>query len=301
MSSVLKRFENLSGHIYVDGGFRRSAGTEQIEVIEPATESVIGTIAAATPAEIDQVVTQANATQKSWAEMSALDRAHALHKTADEIEKRTAELAEALTREMGKPYKESLDEVAWSVHSLRYSAEIGRSETGRVMGPAVAGQFHYTLKQPLGTAVLILPFNYPMVLLAWEAGAALAAGNAVVVKPSEYTTITTMLFAEAFSHLPAGLFQVVSGAGEVGRRLVEHPDTHVVAFTGSVPVGRSVASTCGDMMKRCLIENSGNDPVPGHAVRASGRGRAGGGLFGFHELRADLRLRRALLRPRIDP
>ena len=183
-----------------------------------------------------------------------------LHKVADEMEKRTAELAEALTREMGKPYKESVDEVGWSVHSIRYSAEIARSEMGRVMGPAVEGQFHYTLKQPLGTAVLILPFNYPMVLLAWEAGAALATGNAVVVKPSEYTTITTMLFAEAFSPLPSGLFQVLSGAGEVGRRLVEHPDTHVVAFTGSVPVGRTVSSTCGGLMKRCLIENSGNDP-----------------------------------------
>jgi len=99
-----------------------------------------------------------------------------------------------------------------------------------------------------------------MVLLAWEAGAALAAGNAVIVKPSEYTTLTTMLFAEAFSPLPAGLFQVVSGGASVGSHLVAHPDTHVVAFTGSVPVGRQVSKTCGELMKRCLIETSGNDP-----------------------------------------
>lgn len=260
MSNVLKRFRDLSGHAYVDGAFRRSEGTDGFDVVEPATEAAIGSVTNVSAREIDEAVRRANDIQKRWAGLSALDRAHALHKVADEIENRSAELAEALTREMGKPHKESLDEVAWSVHSLRYSAEIGRNEMGRVMGPATEGQFHYTLKQPLGTAVLILPFNYPMVLLAWEAGAALAAGNAVVVKPSEYTTLTTMLFAEAFSPLPAGLFQVVSGAGEVGRQLVEHPDTHVVAFTGSVPVGRSVARTCGDMMKRCLIENSGNDP-----------------------------------------
>lgn len=88
-----------------------------------------------------------------------------------------APLAEALTREMGKPYKESVDEVDWSIHSIRYSAEIGRNDMGRVMGPATAGQFHYTLKVPLGVAALIMPFNYPMVLLAWEAGAALAAAT----------------------------------------------------------------------------------------------------------------------------
>jgi acyl-CoA reductase-like NAD-dependent aldehyde dehydrogenase len=98
------------------------------------------------------------------------------------------------------------------------------------------------------------------VLLAWEAGAALAAGNAVIVKPSEYTTLTTLLFAEAFSSLPAGLFQVVSGSGAVGARLVEHEKTHAVAFTGSVPVGQKVAETCGRLMKRSLIETSGNDP-----------------------------------------
>lgn len=260
MTQTLHRFGRVSGHNYIDGAFRKSAASAALDVIDPATEAVIGSIPDSTAAEVDEAVQIAGKAQEGWWRLSALERAQAIHEVADKIHALRPLLAEALTREMGKPYKESLDEVDWCVHSLRYSAEVGRNEAGRVLGPATAGQFHYTLKQPLGTAVLILPFNYPMVLLAWEAGAALAAGNAVIVKPSEYTTLTTMLFAEAFSPLPSGLFQVVSGGPVVGNGLVQHPGTHVVAFTGSVPVGRHVSKTCGELMKRCLIETSGNDP-----------------------------------------
>jgi len=116
------------------------------------------------------------------------------------------------------------------------------------------------LKQPLGVAAPIMPFDYPLVLLAWEAGGALAAGCSVIVKPSEYTSLCTLLFAEAFAPLPDGLFQIVTGDGEAGKHLVAHDDTDVVVFNGSVPVGQSVAETCGRMMKRSLIETSDNDP-----------------------------------------
>jgi acyl-CoA reductase-like NAD-dependent aldehyde dehydrogenase len=260
MTTVLQRMGDLSGKLYVGGDYRASAATQRIEVIDPATEAKIGEIAEAQESELDDVIDRANAAQKKWWALSALDRSHILHEVANKMKGMTAVLAEALTREMGKPYKESVDEVHWSVHNTRYYAEMGRNELGKVLGNAVEGQFHYTLKQPLGTAVLILPFNYPLVLLAWEATAALAAGNSVIIKPSQYTTLTTLLFAEAFSALPEGLFQVVTGEAAAGKYLVSHPDTHVVAFTGSVPVGVSVSETCGRLMKRCLIENSGNDP-----------------------------------------
>lgn len=260
MTGVEARLAEVSGHIYAGGHLVRSAAGGGIDVIDPATEAVIGAVAETTPAEVDAAVGAANAAQAGWRRLSALDRAHALHHAADRMLAGKALLAEALTREMGKPYKESLDEVDWSAHALRYCAEVGRSEAGRVMGPAVAGQFHYTIKQPLGVAALIMPFNYPLVLLAWEAGAALAAGNGVVVKPSEYTSLVTLLFAECFGALPGGLFHVVTGGGAVGRRLVEHAGIHAVAFTGSVPVGQQVAETCGRLMKRSLIETSGNDP-----------------------------------------
>lgn len=260
MSDVVDRLKSLSGSYFRGGAFHSSQSTNLIKVIDPATELVLSEIPDLTPAEIEDAVSEANVAQKQWWAQSALDRACALHEVAEAIHKMKPLLAEVLTREMGKPYKESLDEVEWCIHSIRYNAELGRNDAGRVMGPAVAGQFHYTLKEPLGVAALIMPFNYPLVLLAWEASAALAAGNGIVVKPSEYTTLVTLLFAEAFKALPDGLFQVLPGGGDVGRQLVEHEHTHVVAFTGSVPVGQAVSKSCGELLKPCLIETSGNDP-----------------------------------------
>lgn len=258
--TVLEKFSDLSSKIYLGGKLRKSDSDTGIDVIDPATENKLGEIAETPAAEIDEAVMIANKAQKAWADRSPLDRSQVLHEAANKLAGMTPMLAEALTREMGKPYKESADEVHWCIHNIRYYAEMGRSEIGKVIGSAVEGQFHYTLKQPLGTCVLILPFNYPMVLLAWEASAALAAGNAVIIKPSQYTSLTTLLFMEAFSALPDGLLQVVTGEAPAGKYLVEHPNTHMVGFTGSVPVGVGVATKCGELMKRCLIENSGNDP-----------------------------------------
>ena len=259
--SMTDVFKSLSGKILINGQYIESTSGERIPIIDPSSESTIGEIAETSMTEIDQATAAASKAQKGWWRLSALERAETMHDIANELHGRKAELAEALTREMGKPYKESADEVDWSVSAIRYYAEIGRSDVGKVIGNAVEGHFNYTLKLPLGTVVSIQPFNYPMTLLAWEGAAALICGNAVIVKPSEYTSITTLLFAETFNrHLPDGLFQVVTGAGAAGKALVEHADTHMVAFTGSVPTGRAIAATCGNLMKPTLIETSGNDP-----------------------------------------
>jgi betaine-aldehyde dehydrogenase len=253
-------FNRFDGRILLSGQIRRSEASEFLNVVDPATEEKLAEVAEATDAEVDEAVEVAQAAQRAWWAKSGLERSEIMHELANRMHAMKPRLAEVLTREMGKPYKESADEVDWSVSAIRYNAEIGRSDAGRMMSNCVEGHLNYTLKEPLGVVVSIQPFNYPMTLLAWQSGAALAAGNAVICKPSEYTTITTLLFAEAYDVLPEGLFQVITGAGPAGKRLVEHPGTHMVAFTGSVPTGQSIGESCGRMMKRALIEASGNDP-----------------------------------------
>lgn len=277
--NALSTFKKLSGHHLIDGELVAATGTRVHPVIDPATEQRLGEVADATPAQIEQAVAVANAAQLLWRKVNSHRRCDLLHAAAQAMRAMRPLTAEMLTREMGKPYKESFDEATWSASATDYYAEIGRHEAGRVLGPVVDGQFHFTTKDPLGVVVIILPFNYPLCLLCWQAAAALVSGNAVIIKPSELTTLTTLQFIEAFAGLPHGLVQVVGGSGEVAKALVEHPRTHMVAFTGSIPTGRAVAEACARLYKRSLIETSGNDPfivMPSSSIDTAARGAAFG-------------------------
>jgi betaine-aldehyde dehydrogenase len=279
---ALAAFERLSGRHYADGIQVRAQGSESVNVIDPATESCVGHFVTATEAEIDALVASANAAQRRWRKVNALTRAEALHEVARRIRADQPLVAEMLTREMGKPYKESFDEVSWSALAVDYYAEVGRHENGRVLGPTVDAQVHLVTKDPLGVVVLVLPYNYPLCLLCWQAAAAIAAGNACIIKPSELTSLTTLQFCEAFSALPPGLVQVACGTGMAGQRLVEHADTHMVAFTGGIETGRRVAESCARNYKRSLIETSGNDPfivMPSAPLATAARGAAFGAFL----------------------
>ena len=280
--SATAAFTRLSVHQRIAGQLVRSSGAAAIDVTDPATEQRIGQIADAAPAEIDRAVSAANSAQRGWRNVNHHRRAELLHDVSRRVMAARPLVAEMLTREMGKPYKESFDEVAWSASAIDYYAEIARHENGKVLGSAVDGQFHFTTKDPLGVVVIILPFNYPLCLLCWQAAAAIASGNAVIIKPSDLTSLTTLEFIAAFDALPAGLVQVLTGSGNVGKRLVEHADTHMVAFTGGIETGRSVAETCGRLYKRTLIETSGNDPfivMPSAPVDIAARGAAFGAFL----------------------
>jgi acyl-CoA reductase-like NAD-dependent aldehyde dehydrogenase len=277
--NAAKRFESLSAHHLIGGRLVRAEGSEATAVVDPATEERIGEIAEATVAEITRAIEVANDAQRAWRRVNYHRRAELLHESARRMLAARPLIAEMLTREMGKPYKESADEVAWSATAVDYYAEIARHEAGKVLGSTVDGQFHFTTKDPLGVVVIILPFNYPLCLLCWQAAAALACGNAVIIKPSELTSLTTLEFVAAFEGLPAGLVQVLCGGGAVGRQLVEHADTHMVAFTGGIETGRKVAEACGRLYKRSLIETSGNDPfivMPSAPLEVAARGAAFG-------------------------
>ena len=280
--NAIGRFKTLSGQHRIGGALRRAAGERSIAVIDPATEERIGEVVEATPTEIEAAITAANAAQRGWAAVNCHRRAELLHGVARRMLAARPLVGEMLTREMGKTYKESVDEATWSASATDYYAEVARHEAGKVLGATVEGQFHFTTKDPLGVVVIILPFNYPLCLLCWQATAALASGNAVIIKPSELTTLTTLEFTAAFDELPPGLVQVLGGAGEVGRQLVESPDTHMVAFTGGIDTGRMVAESCARNYKRTLIETSGNDPfivMPSAPLEVAARGAAFGAFL----------------------
>lgn len=273
--TALAEFARLSGTLAIDGSSRKSKTSSGLDVIDPATEDRLGQIVDADSEEVDEAIAVAGRMQKQWAKTNALHRAERLHQVAQRMRQLKPVLAEMLTREMGKPYKESADEVEWSVTAMDYYGEIARHEAGKVLGPATDGRLHFTTKEPLGIVATILPFNYPLVLLCWEAAAALATGNAVIVKPSEYTSIVTLKFMECFDPLPKGLIQCVTGGARVGRQLVEHPGTHMIAFTGGIETGQAVAAAAARQFKRTLIEASGNDPflvMPSAPIEVAARG-----------------------------
>ncbi len=273
--SAINELKRLSNKIFIGGEFRESVATEHLDVIDPATEAVIGQMPFTTTDEVTEAIEIANRSQQSWNKVNALSRAEIMHEIAANMRNSRGIIGEMLTREMGKPYKETTDEVDWSASSVDYYAEVARHDLGKVVGPAVDDQFHFTLKEPMGVVVIVLPFNFPFCLLCWSAAAALATGNAVIIKPSENTALSTLKFMETFSSLPDGLIQCLPGGGDVGRQLVESTDTHMVAFTGSVPTGQIVSRACADQFKPCLIEASGNDPflvMPSAPIDMAARG-----------------------------
>ena len=180
--NALTEFSRLSGSIFVDGAARSSSATEHLDIIDPATEDRIAEMPDTTAAEVDEAIAVANKAQKVWNAINPLQRAEMMHAVARDIAEIAPVVSEMMTREMGKPYKEAADELKWGITAVDYYAEIARHEAGKVLGPVTDGQFHFTQKNALGTAVIILPFNFPIVLLCWEAAAALAAGNAVIAE-----------------------------------------------------------------------------------------------------------------------
>ena len=259
LTSTQQQMRELSAQHFIAGRYQPGAGARKA-VIDPALETVTAEYAEATSAEVEQAVAAASKAQIEWWAMSALDRATQLHEVANQLATLCASAGECLTREMGKPFRESSWEIGAPASAFRYYAELARHDQGRVSGPAIAGQLQMTIKEPLGTVVSIVPFNFPVLLFGWQAAAALAAGNAIIVKPSELTPITLLMVMKAFAHLPPGLVQVLTGGADCGRMLVEHEHTHAIAFTGSVPAAQAVAQAAAKRFKPALIEASGNDP-----------------------------------------
>lgn len=231
-------------------------------VIDPATLNVVGKISDTSPGELDGVLQLANTAQIAWAALDAKSRAKYLHKLADQIETANPQIVAALmSREMGKPYAEAVGEMANIPSVFRYYAELARDDGGQVGGTTQAGSFQYQRYFPYGVSVHIMPYNFPLLLMAWTVAASLAAGNAVVIKPAEASTLSTLAFMQHFCALPPGLVACVPGGALVAQSLIASDRIHAVAFTGSVTIGAQVAQACAGMYKPCVIEAGGNDPL----------------------------------------
>jgi acyl-CoA reductase-like NAD-dependent aldehyde dehydrogenase len=246
--------------LYINGDYVAGSSSAVIEVENPATEEIIAEVPDSSQEDIDRAVAAAITAQAEWRRADGLERAALLHQCADALDANAAQLAVTLTQEGGKTLKENVDEIAWSATAFRHLAELARASRGRVVAPTKQGQMNIVLNEPLGVVVHILPFNYPIVLMAWQVAAALATGNACIIKPSEQTPLATLELGGLFGHLPPGLFNVVTAGGEGARRLVEHRGTDMVAFTGSVAVGSRIMAAAAPRIKKLLLELGGSDP-----------------------------------------
>jgi acyl-CoA reductase-like NAD-dependent aldehyde dehydrogenase len=233
---------------------------EALAVENPASEETLASVGLPSTEQLDAAVAAADEAFPGWASTPAVERAELLHEVAGRMRARTEDLARVMTLEGGKPLVENSDEVGWTAAAFDYYAEMGRNFAGRVIPPIESTQLALVVKEPIGPWACIVPWNYPLLLLAWKVAPAIAAGNTVVAKPSELTPLSTLMLAECFEHLPPGVVNVVAGAGEVGSALVDDARIAGVAFTGSVETGKKVAAACATRVARMNLEMGGKDP-----------------------------------------
>jgi acyl-CoA reductase-like NAD-dependent aldehyde dehydrogenase len=242
------------------GGEQVAGSGEPLEVENPFSEEAVATVGLPDPSQIDAAIGAAARAQRSWERTPAVERGELLHEVATRLRTRTDELAELMTLECGKPLIENSDEVGWTAAAFDYYAEIGRDSAGRVIPSIESSQLALVVKDPVGPVGCIVPWNYPLLLLAWKLAPALAAGNTTVCKPSELTPLSTLALAACFDHLPDGVVNLLAGAGEVGAAIVADERIECVAFTGSVETGKQIAAKCAERVARVNLEMGGKDP-----------------------------------------
>jgi succinate-semialdehyde dehydrogenase/glutarate-semialdehyde dehydrogenase len=250
----------------IGGEQQAASASQEIEVVNPATEDVVDTVPAGSAEDVDRAVQAAQRAFPEWSKTDVEKRAELLAAAAALIKENAKELAGILTSEQGKPVAEAMGEVTHLVHGVHYYAEAATKVRGSyqdlpsAFGPA----YGMVIRRPMGVCAAITPYNFPLTLLGTKVAPALAMGNTVVAKPAATTPLATLRVAELFAEagVPDGVLNVVTGRGsEIGDVLVGHPDVRRVAFTGSTEVGRHVMEIAGPDFKRVTLELGGSDPV----------------------------------------
>lgn len=253
-----------SGRMLIDGKWLDGSGDTYIEVENPATGETVGRVPVSSASDIDTAVKAAHRAFEEWSLFSPEKRAWYLMKASDLVLDRQDEIAHTMTSEQGKPLNEAKGEVRKGADILRYYAEEGKRVHGRVIPGYDTSTTSYVIYNPVGVAAAISPWNYPIELVAWKVGGALAAGCTVVVKPPSLTPLspTAYIMCLVDAGIPKGVVNVVFGRGSaIGPLLIGHPLIKKVAFTGSNEAGKIVAKLCAENMKKISLELGGHCPL----------------------------------------
>ncbi len=250
-------------HNFIDGKYLPSQSGETSEVINPATGQAYATAPISNAADIDQAMKAAEKGFETWKESTPSERQRALLKIADAFENRAEELIAIEVENTGKPISlTSSEEIPPMIDQIRFFAGAARTLEGKSAGEYMHGMTSFIRREPIGICAQVTPWNYPMMMAVWKWAPAIAAGNAVVLKPSDTTPASTVWMAGVMSEfLPEGVFNVVTGNRDSGRALVEHDTPSMVSITGSVRAGMEVATSAARDIKKVHLELGGKAPV----------------------------------------
>jgi len=264
MATPMSATDVASYRMYIDGEWVDAADGATYEVIDPSTEEIVARVPKGGLADADRALAAAREAfdRGPWPRMKAAERAAVLRRAAALIRERADELAHLESRQMGKLLEDSLVDMNDTAHTFEYYAGLAVEMHGQTL--EVPGDtMSMVVREPVGVTVGITPWNYPVLMVAWKAGPSLAAGNVMIVKPATVSPVTTLELARIFEEagLPKGAFQVVTGpGGEVGDRLASAPQVDMVAFTGSVEVGKHIMRKAADTVKKVGLELGGKSP-----------------------------------------
>ncbi|MGW0365388.1 gamma-aminobutyraldehyde dehydrogenase [Streptomyces sp. NPDC002990] len=258
MTTELRRLRN-----YIGGEFKDAADGRTTEVVNPATGEAYATAPLSGQADVDAAMAAAAAAFPGWRDTTPAERQKALLKIADAFEARADELVAAESQNTGKPLGlTASEELPPMVDQIRFFAGAARLLEGRSAGEYMEGMTSIIRREPVGVCAQVAPWNYPMMMAVWKFAPAIAAGNTVVLKPSDTTPASTVLMAEIIdSVLPKGVFNVICGDRETGKAMVEHSTPAMASITGSVRAGMQVAESASKDVKRVHLELGGKAPV----------------------------------------
>ncbi|HEY2669827.1 MAG TPA: gamma-aminobutyraldehyde dehydrogenase [Rugosimonospora sp.] len=248
---------------FIGGEYTDPADGKRADLIDPSTGDVFATAPVSTAEDVDRAMRAAAGAFETWRDATPSERQRALLRFADAVEARADELIDAEVRNTGKPRAlTASEELPPAIDQIRFFAGAARVLEGRSAGEYLAGHTSYVRREPIGVCAQVTPWNYPLMMAVWKLAPALAAGNTVVLKPSDTTPVTTLLLAEiAAEFLPPGALNVVCGDRDTGRALVSHPTPALVSITGSTRAGMQVAEAAAGDLKRTHLELGGKAPV----------------------------------------